>query len=253
MDIIDINASNIDSEHVCCALGNDKDNKRMAATKKAWLKDRFSEGLVFRRLDERGKVFIEFIPIEKAWKPLDGSNCMVIDCLWVSGRFKGQGYSTRLLDECVVEARRRKMDGVVAVSSSKARPFLTEKSFFERHGFVSVDTAPPYFELMFLSLRGGSPSPRFTERAKAGTCPKEEGLVFAYSNQCPFMEDYVALFAKVARGMGMTASVVKLESAAQAREWGSPFGTLGIFFNGKIATHELMPESRMGKFLAALS
>ncbi|EOQ95282.1 hypothetical protein LEP1GSC195_2244 [Leptospira wolbachii serovar Codice str. CDC] len=40
--------------------------------------DRFADGLVFKRLDERGKVFIEYMPIEKTWKPIVGKNYMVI-------------------------------------------------------------------------------------------------------------------------------------------------------------------------------
>lgn len=37
---------------------------------KEWLKQRFPEGLVFYRSEERGKCFIEYIPAENAWVPL---------------------------------------------------------------------------------------------------------------------------------------------------------------------------------------
>lgn len=57
MEIISINQNNIDNEHICCAIGNDKRNQSRAVTKKEWMKARFSEGLVFMRFDERGKFF----------------------------------------------------------------------------------------------------------------------------------------------------------------------------------------------------
>jgi len=91
MKIITIDKTNIEKEHICCAIGNDKVNQSRAETKKEWLKGRFDEGLVFKRLDQRGKVFIEYMPIENVWKPVVGKNYMFINCLWVSGQFKGQG------------------------------------------------------------------------------------------------------------------------------------------------------------------
>ena len=35
--IIAVTKDNIDDEHICCAIGNDKENKERAQTKKAWL------------------------------------------------------------------------------------------------------------------------------------------------------------------------------------------------------------------------
>ena len=37
MNIIQIDAANVDREHICCAIGNDKENVRRAQTKKNWL------------------------------------------------------------------------------------------------------------------------------------------------------------------------------------------------------------------------
>jgi len=90
MPIISITPNNIDQEHICCAIGNDKDNLARAANKKSWMKERFSEGLVFKRLDARGKVFVEYMPSETCWKPIEAKNFLVIHCLRVSGSFKGK-------------------------------------------------------------------------------------------------------------------------------------------------------------------
>jgi ribosomal protein S18 acetylase RimI-like enzyme len=191
MNIIKIDPTNLDREHICCALGSDKESARRSQTKKDWLKDRFAEGLVFKRLDARGKVFVEYMPIERVWKPIVGKNHIVINCLWVSGQFKGQGYSKKLLQECIQDARVSGMDGVVVVTSTMVKPFLTDKKFYLKHGFRTVDIAPPYFELLALSFKPDGPSPRFADHVKmAYTHAEKKGLTFVYSNQCPFMEDY---------------------------------------------------------------
>ena len=74
MNIMKINKQNIDQEHICCSLGNDSKSKKRAKTKKEWLKRRFNDGLVFKKFNERGKMFIEYMPIEKVWKPIKGEN-----------------------------------------------------------------------------------------------------------------------------------------------------------------------------------
>lgn len=249
MKIITIDAANIDREHICCAIGNDKQNQYRAQTKKNWMKCEFDNGLVFKRLDQRGKVFIEYAPVETIWKPIQGKNYLVINCLWVSGQFKGKGFSTQLLDECIADARFQNKDGIAVVSSTKSKPFLTDKKFYLKHGFTPVDTAPPYFELLALKFNEDAETPQFSANAKAGMCAEKSGFTFIYSNQCPFMEEYVGRLAEIAHRKGIPCTVQKLKSYGEAQEIGSPFGTLGIYFNGEFQTHELMPETKFEKYL----
>jgi len=249
MKIITIDKNNIDNEHICCAIGNDKINQNRAATKKEWLKDRFDEGLVFKRLDQRGKVFIEYMPIENVWKPVVGKNYMFINCLWVSGQFKGQGWSKQLLDECINDAKNKGMNGIAVVSSNKIKPFLTDKKFYTKHGFELIDTATPYFELLELKLNNNADSPKFTDFAKKGECDNNKGFSFYFSNQCPFMEEYVYLLSEVLKSRNIEFKINKITNSKQAQEQGSPFGTLGIYYNGKFLTHELMPEKKFNKYI----
>ena len=44
MDYIRVTKENIENEHICCAISNNKDVQ--VASKKAWLADRFDDGLV---------------------------------------------------------------------------------------------------------------------------------------------------------------------------------------------------------------
>lgn len=252
MRFLTVDASNIGTEHICCALGDDRANRAAAETKKHWLKERFDEGLVFRRLDQRGKAFIEYLPVEMGWKPIRGQHYMLINCLWVSGQLKGHGHSVQLLEACLNDARSQKMGGVCVVSSKKKRPFLTDRSFFVKHGFRTVDQAPPDFELLALSFAKEITPPAFTEAAKAGRCEIRRGLAVYYSHQCPFMERYTALLAERAAEKGISCHRVKLSSRVEAQASASPFGTLGIFHEGRFVSHELMADKRIGSFLDGL-
>ena len=93
---ITLTKENIDKEHICCAF-SDKKYKDGYEAKKTWVKREFDNGYVFRKLDERAKVFIEYVPAEKAWMPVDAPNYLMINCFWVSGQYKGKGYAKALL------------------------------------------------------------------------------------------------------------------------------------------------------------
>ncbi len=92
MDYIKLTHDNIDTEHLCCAIA-DKKHQCGVNSKKEWLKKRLEEGHVFRKLAAKGKVFIEYAPLETAWIPIIGENYIYIYCLWVSGSFKGKGHA----------------------------------------------------------------------------------------------------------------------------------------------------------------
>jgi ribosomal protein S18 acetylase RimI-like enzyme len=244
MKIIKIDNTNIDQEHICCAIGNDNKNKSRAESKKDWMKACFKDGLTFKRLDQRGKIFIEYMPIEKAWKPVIGKNFMVINCLWVSGQFKGKGLSTQLLDECIKDSKSLKKDGIAVITSNKVKPFLTDKKFYLKNGFELVDEAPPYFELLVLKFKKNAVNPHFSESVKKGYSLNKKGFNFVYSNQCPFMEEYVALLSEVARKRRIPFEIQKLKNYQDAQKFGSPFGTFGLYYNGEFKTHELMTEKK---------
>lgn len=90
MEIITLDASNLDKEHICCSL-SDKKGESGVKNKKMWLRESFEDGLIFKKANVRGKAFIEYIPAEKAWCPIETEDYLFINCLWVSGQYKGTG------------------------------------------------------------------------------------------------------------------------------------------------------------------
>ena len=127
MEYIQVTRENIEKEHICCAISNNKDVQ--VSSKKAWLTNRFDDGLVFLKSTERGKCFIEYIPAENAWNPIDADGYMYIDCLWVSGSFKGHGYSNDLLSACISDSKEKGKKGLCILCAAKKKPFLADPKF----------------------------------------------------------------------------------------------------------------------------
>ncbi len=53
MNIITVNPDNIEREHICCAI-SDKKGETCVSSKKAWLKERFQDGVQARGYKLKG-------------------------------------------------------------------------------------------------------------------------------------------------------------------------------------------------------
>ena len=163
MDYIRVTSENIDAEHICCAISNNKDIQ--VSSKKAWLNAAFSDGLVFLKSTERGKCFIEYIPAENAWVPIKADNYMYIDCLWVSGSFKGHGYSNDLLSEAIRDSKEKGKVGLCILSSAKKKPFLADPKYLAHKGFSVCDESDNGIQLRYLPFEKNAEKPQFKECA----------------------------------------------------------------------------------------
>ena len=247
MELVKLTHENIDQEHICCAISNNKDIQVMS--KKNWLKDRLDEGLVFLKGNVRGKCFIEYIPAEYAWAPVEAEGYMYIDCLWVSGQFKGHGYSNLLLDACIRDSKAQGKKGLVILSSKKKMGFLADPKYMSYKGFQTADTAEPYFELMYLPFEEGAPLPRFRDSVR-GHEDLPEGFVLYYTNQCPFTAKYVPLLEEMAKSRNAVFQSVQLQTREEAQNAPSPFTTFSLFYDGQLVTHEILSEKKFDKILA---
>ena len=241
MDYIRLSPENLESEHICCAISNAKDPQVIA--KKRWLAERLVEGLVFLKADARGKCFIEYIPAENAWAPIDAPGYMFIDCLWVSGSFKGHGYSNDLLNECIRDSRKKGKSGLCILSSAKKRGFLVDPKYLKYKGFIKADSAKPYFELMYLPFDPSAPAPRFREQAKSAQTDGS-GFEIFYTSQCPFTAKYVPLIENMANDMNLPLSAVHISSREQAQNAPCAYTAFSLFYNGKFITHEIPSEKK---------
>ena len=247
MDFINVTAENIEKEHICCAIASEKDCQVLS--KKEWLKARFQDGLVFRRADARGKCFIEYLPAEKAWVPVEADGYMYIDCLWVSGQFAGQGYAGVLLDDCIADAKAKGRMGLVTLSSDRKRPFLSDPKFLIHKGFMECDACAPYFTLMCLPFAKDAKLPKFSDSVRR---PPEEkkGFALYYTQQCPYTAKYVPLIAETAEAHGAPFVQKKLDSAESAKCAPSPFSSYTLYFDGEFVTNEILSVPKFTKLLA---
>ena len=247
MEYIRVTKDNIENEHICCAISNNRDVQ--VASKKAWLSGRFDEGLVFLKSVERGKCFIEYLPAENAWNPIDAAGYMYIDCLWVSGSLKGHGYSNDLLDACVSDSRAKGKKGLCILSSAKKRPFLADPKYLKHKGFLVCDEADNGIQLWALPFETGAETPKFKPCAKHPHTDGE-GYVLYYTSQCPFNAKYVPLVEQTAKEHKVPFRAIHLQSRDEAQSAPTPITTYALFFDGEYLTNEQMNETRFLKLLA---
>lgn len=247
MEYIRVSKENLEKEHICCAISNNNDIQ--VSSKKAWLAERFDEGLVFLKSTERGKCFIEYIPAENAWNPIIADDYMYIDCLWVSGSFKGHGYSNDLLEACIQDSKDKGKKGLCILSSAKKKTFLADPKFLKYKGFIVCDEADNGIQLWYLPFSSDTEIPQFKECAKH---PKvsEKGYVLYYTNQCPFNAKYVPVIEKIAKEKGIQFQVIHLQSKEDARKAPTPITTYALFFDGEYLTNEQMNDKRFLKLLS---
>ena len=238
---------NIATEHICCAI-SDKKSRTGYEAKKAWLKNEFDEGYVFKKVDVRGKVFIEYVPADKGWVPLNAPGYMLINCFWVSGQYKNKGYGRRLYMECEKDAK--DMEGIVVVVANKKQPFMSEKKFFLKHGFSLADTAPPYFELWFKPFSKNAMKPSFKQCAKNAQCDVKNGLAVYYTNACPFTEFYVNNeLKKIADKRGIKLHIKKLSTREVAQNHFVPHTIYSVFHEGRFVTQHILNEKYFDRFI----
>ena len=248
MEIITITKENLNNEHICCAISNKDDIQ--VTSKKSWIAERLDDGLVFKKGDVRGKCFIEYIPAEKAWAPIEAAGYMYIDCLWVSGQFKGQGNSSILLEECIRDSKEKGKKGLVVLSSKKKVPFIADPKYLRHKGFKLADSANPYFELLYLPFDKTAKIPQFKKSVKERN--QEKGMVLYYTAQCPFTAKYVPLIEVVANENDIHFKSVKIETTEEAQNAPSPFTTYSLFHNGEFVTHEILSENKFLKLVKTL-
>ena len=247
MEYIRVTKENLAKEHICCAISNDSDVQ--VASKKAWLAGRFDEGLVFLKSAERGKCFIEYIPAENAWNPVDAPGYVYIDCLWVSGSFKGHGYSNDLLGACIEDSRKKGKKGLCILSSAKKKPFLSDPKYLAHKGFRVADAASNGIELWYLPLVSDARPPRFLPQARDPHIG-EKGYVLFYTDQCPFNAKYVPIVEETAKAVGIPFRAVRLKDREEARNAPTPVTTYALFHDGEYVTNEQMNAAKFLKLAA---
>ncbi len=239
MNYIHITKENIDREHICCAMSG-----KQSLAKKEWLKERFDEGLVFYRSEERGKCFIEYIPAENAWVPIEADGWLYINCMWIAGSMKGHGYANDLLAECVRDATAQGKAGICILSAEgRKREFLADPKFLEYKGFRTADISDCGINLMYMPLTPDAAPPKFKKCAKhPGTVG--DGFVLYYTDQCPFTYYWVPRVQETAREHGIPLKVIHITDKETAQSVPAPVTTYALFRDGRFLTQSIQSDKK---------
>ncbi|MCI1780130.1 MAG: N-acetyltransferase [Bacteroidales bacterium] len=238
-NFITLNKDNIDDEHICCAISDAK-CRAGYELKKDWLKKEFDNGYVFRRIDTRAKVFLEYGPAEKGWVPVDAPNYLLLNCFWVAGRYKGHGYAKELLRLVLEDARIQGRDGLVTVAGIKKFHFMSDAKWLLRQGFEDVEELPSGFCLLVKKINEEAADPKFGESVKDFNNVEKNGITVYYSNRCPFTEYHVRKsLVETAEKRQIPLKIIKLKTMEQAQAAPTPATIFSLFYNGKFITTDL--------------
>lgn len=243
---INLTAENLANEHICCIIRSKKSHPGIEA-KKQWLSDRLSEGHVFRKLNEKAAVFIEYAPLEKAWVPVTGDNYYYLYCLWVSGScYKGKGYGRSLMEYCLADAKKNGRSGICMLGSKKQKSWLSDQSFAKKFGFQTVDSTDNEYELLALSFDGTIP--KFSENVKN---PKIESTILTiyYDMQCPYILQNIETIKHYCEENDVPVSLIQVDTLQKAKELPCVFNNWGVFYKGNFETVNLLDVSALKRIL----
>jgi len=242
-EYINITIENIEKEHICCAIGDAK-HQHGVNHKKEWMKGKFLDGFVFRKLNARGKAFIQYEPVETAWVSVEGKNYEYVYCLWVSGSHKGKGIAHELLTYAINDAKEKQMSGICTLVSKKKKPFIGEKKFFSHYGFEVVDSIGDY-ELMALRFDEGD-VPTFSNSARMMRIPQEEFTVY-YSPACPYVEYEVKELTEYADENQIAIRFVAVDTLEKAKNAPCIFNNWANFYKGEFVSNTILNANSFKK------
>lgn len=244
-EFINLTTENLANEHLCCIIRSKKSHPGVEA-KRQWLSDRLNEGHVFRKLDAKATVFIEYAPLETAWVPINGDNYLYLYCLWVTGSYKGKGYGKALMEYCLADAKEKGKSGICMLGAKKQKSWLSNQAFAKKFGFEVVDTTDNGYELLALSLDGTTP--RFAPNVKTPGIESKE-LTIYYDLQCPYIHQNIETIKQHCEESKIPVSFIQVDTLQKAKELPCVFNNWGVFYNGNFETVNLLDINYLMRIL----
>jgi N-acetylglutamate synthase-like GNAT family acetyltransferase len=245
VEIIDLNPDNI-SDYGVCGYKNVKKHLELRQ-KIEWFTKYYPKGLRIKALVSKQGGYqgmLEYIPGEYAHRPVDAEGYLFIHCIFVGFKkeFKGKGYGSALINECIKDAQNSNMQGVAVVT--RRGSFMANKDIFIKKGFMVSDTAAPDFELLTIKFDQTAANPKFRTLNKQ-LKKYEKGLFILRSVQCPYTKKNVnAILESVKAKFNLEANVINLQDANAVQQSPCAFGTFCIVYNGKILSHHPISNTR---------
>lgn len=244
-DFVNLTIENLNNEHLCCIIRSRKPHPGITA-KREWLSERLKEGHVFRKLNAKATVFIEYAPLETAWVPITGDNYYYVYCLWVLGSYKGKGYGKSLMEYCLADAKEKGKSGVCMLGAKKQKLFLSDQAFAKKFGFQVVDTTDYGYELLALSFDGTTP--KFTQNVKKQEIKSKE-LTIYYDMQCPYICQNIEMIKQYCEMNAVSVSLIQVDTLQKTKELPCVFNNWGVCYKGKFETVNLLDVAYLQRIL----
>ncbi len=243
-EFITLTTENLADEHLCCIIRTKKPHSGVEA-KRGWLADRLCEGHIFRKLNVKECVFIEYAPLESAWVPIIGENFYYIYCLWVQGTPKGCGYGRQLMEYCIDDAKQHGKSGICMLGAKKQKNWLSDQKFARKFGFETVDATSDGYELLALSFDGTKP--RFSPTVKQEISEKE--LTVYYDYQCPYIFQRIEKLREYCAEKAVSADFIQIDSLDKAKSLPCVFNNFAVFYGGRFVTVNQLDGAAVEKII----
>lgn len=250
IEIICLTPDNIADYGVC---GYKDAKKHLELRRKIeWYREFYPKGLRIKAIISKTGGYqgmLEYIPGKYAHRPVNAEGYLFIHCIFVGfkNEFKGKGYATSLIQECINDARAQKISGVAVVTRKGA--FMAKRDIFIKNGFESVDDAEPDFELLALKFDKDAKNPSFknisTERF-------QKGLTILRSAQCPYSVKNVDAIMETARRMKIPVNLVELKEVSAVQKAPCAFGTFCIIKDGNVLSHHPISNTRFENIMKSV-
>lgn len=245
MKYISLTQKNLVQESLFC----NKNPKSEGFQKKAaWFVERQTEGLqIIIAKDDADKAlgFIEFVPSEFAWRPVQAKGYMFIHCIMVyPNKARNKGVASTLIRLCRKEAENQKLQGLAVLTSKGS--WLADKRLFKKYGFSQIEKQGR-FELMVHPFSNAGELPKFVNWETE--LKQYNGWNLVYADQCPWHEKAVEALQKTAKAHGIKLNVKRLTTAAEAQKAPSGFGVFALVKDGKLLEDHYISERRFKNIL----
>lgn len=244
MEIINVTPENAEKETFFCI----KDVKSAGfKSKQRWFEKRYAEGLRMKilKIDEKMIGFIEYVPANEAWRPIDASNFMFIHCITVySKKDRSKGIGSILIAEAEKDAKAQGLSGICTMTSKG--PWVAEKNIFENNDFKQIEKKGR-FELLSKKWDDSVQDPKlidWTENQK-----QYKGWNLVYSDQCPWHEKSAFDLLNTAMDAGIVLKLKKIETFQEAKNAPSGFGTYSLLYNGRLIEDHYLSATRFKNIL----
>jgi len=237
--IIDVTAENLSENPGAICFINPKNEYYQIKIK--WLLEQYKNGLKIKLLYVEGekspKGFIEYVPGEYCWRPVDAKGYMFIHCIWTSGKkYQLQGLGRLLISEAENDASG--MNGVAVLTSDGS--FMVRKDIFLSNGYRII--AESGKDQLLIKQFRNAPLPFFSDPSFDLT--KHNGLTIIYSKQCPWVARFIEEVKPIMEKRKLIPEIIEIGTPAEAQKTPSAYGIFNLIHNGKILADRYISITR---------